>query len=190
MEHSSFRSLYLILFGCALLVAAGAGWFMAKQSAESPGIETRDAALQPGVPGKKLVHLYFGGLQGRFLRAEQRVMDLPEDPVRQGRLLVEALFSGPKTGGSRTFPKDTRLRSFFIAADGTAYVDIEKEALGRHPGGVETELLSIYSVVNTLVLNQETIRSVKLLIGGQEAATLAGHVDLRHAFKADMLWIR
>ena len=51
-------------------------------------------------------------------------------------------------------------------------------------------MLTIYSIVNTLVLNMEEIRWVKLLIGGQEAATLAGHVDLSHLFNADMLWVR
>jgi spore germination protein GerM len=180
----------LILFGCALCIAAGIGWFLAKQSVESPHTNPVDVAIQQKAPGKERVHLYFGDLQGRYLRAEQRVMDLPEDAVRRGRLLVSSLFSGPQAGGSRTFPEKTRLRSFFITADGTAYVDLEQDPLKRHPGGVETELLSIYSIVNTLVLNVEIIRSVKLLIGGQEAATLAGHVDLRHAFKADMLWIR
>ena len=184
------RPLVLILFGCALFVAAGAGWFLAKQSAVAPHPDPIDAAEAPRASGKAQVHLYFGDMRGRFLKAEQRVMDLPEDSVRRGRRLVAALFSGPRNGGSRTFPQDARLRSFYITADGTAYVDLEQEPLNGHPGGVETELLSIYSIVNTLVLNVEAIRSVKLLIGGQEAATLAGHVDLRHAFKADMLWIR
>jgi hypothetical protein len=50
--------------------------------------------------------------------------------------------------------------------------------------------MTIYSIVDTLVLNLEQVRQVKFLIGGQEAATLAGHVDLSRPFKADMLWIR
>ncbi len=184
------RSLVLILFGCALLTAAGMGWFLAKRSVVAPAAEPVQGASQRRPPEKRVVHLYFGDHQGRYLKAEQRVMALPQDDVRRSRMLMESLFAGPQKDGSRTFPEGTRLRSCFITEGGTAYVVLEQEPLCRHPGGVETELLSIYSIVNTLVLNLETVRSVKLLIGGHEAATLAGHVDLRHAFKADMLWIR
>jgi spore germination protein GerM len=184
------RSLLLILFGCAVFFAAGTGWFITKHSTEMPSAEPNGAAPQRKGPGLELVHLYFSDSQGRYLKAEQRMMELPQDAARRGRRLVAALLSGPQGGGSRTLPEGTRLRSFYVTKDGVAYIDLEPEMLSHHPGGVETELLSIYSLVNTLVLNVEPIRSVKLLIGGQDAATLAGHVDLRHAFKADMMWIR
>jgi spore germination protein GerM len=184
------RSLYLVLFGVAVVIAAGMGWFLAKQSVESPPPVPAGEATTYKSQVKGPAHLYFGDPMGRYLSAEQRVMDLPTDGVSRARLLLASLFSGPQAGGSRTFPEGTRLRSLFITPEGTAFADLEKEPLSRHPGGVETELLSIYSIVNTLVLNVEAVRSVKILIGGQEAATLAGHVDLQHAFKADMLWIR
>ena len=74
--------------------------------------------------------------------------------------------------------------------NGVAFIDFESEAFDNHPGGVESELLSIYSIVNTLVLNVDDVRSVKFLIGGKEAATLAGHVGLSHPFEADILRVR
>jgi len=184
------RSLLLILFGCAVFSAAGTGWFLAKHSTEMPSAEPIAEAPRRKGPGLELVHLYFGDSQGRYLKAEQRKMELSQDASHRGRRLIEALLSGPQDGGSRTLPEGTRLRSFYVTKDGVAYIDLESELLSHHPGGVETELLSIYSLVNTLVLNVEPIRTVKLLIGGQDAVTLAGHVDLRHAFKADMMWIR
>jgi len=36
----------------------------------------------------------------------------------------------------------------------------------------------------------EAIRTVKFLIGGHEADTLAGHVALREPFEVDMLWVQ
>ncbi len=181
---------YLALFGGAVLIAAGMGWYLAKRSVDLPRYSPPAAGMETAALQKQVVHLYFGGSQGRFLRAEQRIVEQPEDAVLIGRQIVEALIQGSTEGGGRTLPPDARLRSFFITDDSTAYVDFEAAAFDHHPRGVGTELLSIYSIVNTLVLNVEAIRSVKILLGGQEAATLAGHVDLSHTFKADMLWVR
>ena len=181
---------YLVLLGSALLIAAGVGWYIAKRSAGLSGYGPPPAVIETPALQKQAVHLYFGDSQGRFLTAEQRIMDQPEDGVLSGRQMVAALIQGPRNGASRTLPPDARLRSFFITDDGTACVDFEAASFDQHPGGAGAELLSIYSIVNTLVLNVEAIRSVKILLGGQEAATLAGHVDLSHAFEADMLWVR
>jgi spore germination protein GerM len=104
--------------------------------------------------------------------------------------LVEGLIQGPRDIGSRTLPEDTRLRAVYLLNDGTCVLDFAEDAFNNHPGGVSTELLSIYAIVNTLVLNIEAVRSVKILIGGNEAAVLAGHVSLQQPFTANMLWVR
>jgi hypothetical protein len=60
----------------------------------------------------------------------------------------------------------------------------------NHPGGSNSELLTIFSVVNSLVLNVNEIERVKILIDGQDTQTLAGHIDLDFPHKAHMLIIR
>ena len=55
---------------------------------------------------------------------------------------------------------------------------------------MQIELLTIYSIVNSLILNVPNIKAVKILINGNEAKTLAGHIDLQTAIKANMLLIR
>ena len=45
-------------------------------------------------------------------------------------------------------------------------------------------------MVNSLVLNVPQIDRVQLLIDGNQAPTLAGHIDLQIPVKADMLLIR
>ena len=45
------------------------------------------------------------------------------------------------------------------------------------------ELLTVYSVVNTLLVNLPTMTEVQILIDGQEADSLAGHVDLRRPLR-------
>ncbi len=194
MEEGPLRLLpKLILAIFALFSAILVGWWLAKHMAEAPA---PPSAAAPGqeMAGqdseRRTVHIYFGDAQGRHLMAEQRVVAPPVDEVRLARLLIDLLVQGPKKEGSRTLPADVRLRALHVTEAGTAFIDFEENAFDSHPGGVGNELLSIYSVVHTLVLNVEKIRTVKFLIGGREAATLVGHVDLREPFEVDMLWVR
>lgn len=181
----------LILIVVAMALAVGAGWFLAKRSLEGRALPLPAPLQQPEAGGRRVMsHLYFGDLQGRFLTSEQRSIHRPDSAAAYARQLINMLIEGPKQGGSRTLPETARVRALFISGDGVAYVDFVDNAFENHPGGVGSELITLYSVVNTLVLNIEEIRSVKLLVGGQEAVTLAGHVDLAPVYKAAMLWIR
>ena len=148
------------------------------------------AADETPVAAKKLVHVYFADKSQAYLSAEERVLTDTGDPNDLGRQIVTALLQGPRTDMMRTIPGDTRLNALFITADGTGYVDLSEAAVEQHPGGSRCEILTIYSIVNSLVLNVGEIKTVKLLIAGSEARTLAGHVDIRFPFTADMLLIR
>lgn len=194
MEKGSRRLLSKpMLVAMAVMTALLAGWGMARHVADAPP-PSPVAASGPERAGqgseRRMVHIYFGDAPGRHLKAEQRVVAPPVDDVILARLLIELLIQGPQKEASRTLPADARLRALYVTETGIAFIDFEENAFGSHPGGVGNELLSIYSVVNTLVLNVEKIRMVKFLIGGREAATLVGHVDLREPFEADMLWVR
>jgi hypothetical protein len=173
-------------------VAVFAGWWIAKQMVEAPPERAAvpDQGPSAGPPAKRAVHLYFSDARGRNLVAEQRVVEQPSDDIALARLLIELLIQGPSKEGSRTLPADARLRALYVTGTGTAYIDFMEDSFAGHPGGVGGELLSIYSMVNTLVLNVEKIRSVKFLIGGREAATLVGHADLQESFEVDMMWVR
>ena len=52
-----------------------------------------------------------------------------------------------------------------------------------HPGGTEQELMTVYTIVNAVLTNLPKLQEVQILIGGQEADTLAGHVDLRRPLR-------
>ncbi|MEO1083984.1 MAG: GerMN domain-containing protein [Acidobacteriota bacterium] len=55
--------------------------------------------------------------------------------------------------------------------------------------GSKQELLTVYSVVNTVVLGSETVERVVLLIDGKQPSTLGGHVDLTRPLRPDPSWI-
>jgi spore germination protein GerM len=190
MKRRSHPVVTAVLFTGAIFIAIGLGWMLADRSAVKPGETPNGSGYKARILDKRAIHLYFGDDQGRYLTAEQQIVDRSADGVDFGRQVLTALMAGPTKGLSPTLPKAAALRAFYILNNGVAYVDFESGSFDNHPGGVETELLSIYSIVNSLVLNVEEIRTVKILIGGQETATLAGHVDMRHPFKADILWVR
>lgn len=189
MPDRSVRSRYMLPAAAALLVAVGVGWFLARHTVDQGPVDTIMTAEKMSEAVRSEIYLYFGDPQGRFLRAEQRILDRPADDGTFSRQLIAALIRGPEKSSNRTLPEGARLRALFVV-DGRAYVDFASASFISHPGGVETELLSIYSIVNTLVVNVDAIREVKILIGGQERVTLAGHIDLQLPFVANMMWIR
>ncbi len=148
----------------------------------------RPAAMTP--TQTRPVHLYFSDKDSQFLMAENRVLKSRQDPEFFARSIIEALIKGPQQGLARTLPAATVIRAIFVTQDGICFVDLTSAVTDNHPGGIQSELLSIYSIVNSLVLNVPQIKAVKLLINGTEAMSLAGHIDLQIPLKANMLLIR
>ena len=139
---------------------------------------------------KQAVYLYFADPGSPFLVAEARAMVVDDDPLAQGRRLVTALIEGPTRGYLATIPAGTRLRNFFLLADGTAVADFSTELRDNQPGGCRMEELALFSIVNTLVLNVQEIERVRILIDGIDIPTLAGHLSLEYPLTADMLLTR
>jgi spore germination protein GerM len=135
---------------------------------------------------KSVVYLYFINKDNSFLAAEKRELLHSRDATNLAKTIVNALITGPKEL-VRTLPADTELRALFINQGKTAYVDFNESLQAN---GIQSELFTIYSIVNSLVLNIPEIENVKLLVAGRETVTLAGHIDTRFHFKAHMLLVR
>jgi spore germination protein GerM len=139
---------------------------------------------------KHRVHLYFSDEDGGYLAAEERVLSLPEDIVGKATTLVQALIRGPETSLRPTIPEKTDLLAVYVTHKGIAYVDFDDTIRREHPGGTFAELLTIFSVVNTLCLNVPDVYAVKILIGGREQKTLSGHIDIERPLKANLLMLK
>jgi hypothetical protein len=138
---------------------------------------------------KQIANLYFINPNNNFLTAEEKIMPQAENPVARAKLIIDALIQGPRGQLVRSLPKNTGLRSLFIDEQKTAFIDLNTNGI-RFPGGSLTEHLSIYSIVNSIVLNISGIESVKILLNGKEDITMAGHIDISSPFEANMLIIR
>ncbi len=173
-------------------VVAGMVWILSSALSGGPrtaGTKTETAKGQQ-LSEKRVVYLYFTGRDSAFLTAEERVVYISDDPVLSAESIMKELIKGPAGELVRTIPSETVVNALYVTPDHTAFVDLSGAVYEKHPGGARTELMTVYSIVNSLVMNIPGIDTVKILISGREAATLAGHINLRSPFKANMLIIR
>ena len=71
----------------------------------------------------------------------------------------------------------------FVSERNEVFVDLDPSIRTSHPGGALQELMTVYTIVNSVLANLPDLQEVQILIGGQEADTLAGHVDLRRPLR-------
>ncbi len=155
----------------------------AEGTAPKPAAEGDD----PGSAQRRIdVKLFFQSAGAPGLVIEDRPVPYAEELSQQLRHVIEALVAGPKGGGVATLPPETRVLDVFVGGQGVAYVDLSGEASAKHAGGSGAELMSVYSVVNSLTSNFPAVKRVQILIDDKPAATLAGHVNLGRPLFPDM----
>jgi hypothetical protein len=116
------------------------------------------------------------------LEATPIQLPLSADPVERSKQLLIALIARAPAPERRTLAADATLLAFYIQPDGTAVADFSDELSTGTPSGILSEQLAVDSITQTLGANVDSIRQLKILIHGQEAETLAGHVDLTGLF--------
>ncbi len=125
------------------------------------------------------VVLYFSDVNERFLVPEMRFIVRESDPRMRAEAIVKALIEGPKTGLVKTFPEQVVLKGVKIVGN-TVTVDFGRELYKLHPGGTNAELATIYSLTNTVIANMPNMKTVKILVVGEDVPSIKGHVNTRH----------
>jgi germination protein M len=98
------------------------------------------------------------------------------------------LIRGPQSPGLLpTVPADTRLLNAYEIGD-MLVLDFTHELQTNHMGGSTSELLTVYSIVNTMTQNMNGIRKIQMLVEGEEIETLAGHLDLTKPLFPNLKW--
>jgi hypothetical protein len=135
-------------------------------------------------------NIFFGDTETDFLITEKRTLPWSTDPEQRARRLLSELLRGPSGSAVRTTPDSTMLRSVSITSGGIAQADFSGQLSLDHPGGSSSEVLTVYSIVNTLAFNIDGIKKVQILIEGQTIDTLAGHMDCRQPFAPNIKIIK
>jgi germination protein M len=153
---------------------------------EVPYQEERKEEVQP-VPEEMIeVNLYFSDSQAMYLVSEKR--KIPQTTSLAKQVVVE-LIKGPDSSDLySTIPEGTRVNEVYIADD-IVYVDLSEEVFKNHPGGSSGELMTVYSIVNSLT-EISPIKGVQILVEGDERNSLVGHVDISMPLLRDEDWIK
>ena len=185
------------LVALGVIVAAGAaGWaifswlpgIIAPQQATRGGGSSADA---PAGSGRTIrATLFYANEAGDGLVGVEREVPQADDPAEQARNILDRQFEPAPSPLIQVVPEATRVRTVFLIAGGTAYVDLTGEVASTHPGGSLDELLTVYAIVDAITVNLPAVTSVQILIDGKEVDTLAGHVDLRRPLPANRSLIR
>jgi spore germination protein GerM len=156
-----------------------------------PGIDagTKARAGEKEAERQISVRLYFEAPEQVGLLPEERSVPFSDDLSRQLRMVVEELVRGSTTGLLPTLPAGTKVLEVFVTARGIAYLDLSKEVVELAEGGSKGELLTVYSIVNSLTANFPAVKRVQILVEDKPVLTLAGHVDLSRPLLPDLTFV-
>lgn len=136
------------------------------------------------------VQLFYGGAD-QLLMSEPRNVSLPQASAAALPLVMRELVKGPAGKTSlRLLPADTVVRGAWLLPGGTVIVDLGGQTLTAGWGtGSHQELLAIQSLVQTATANFADAQRVRVLVNGNQAETLGGHIALSRSFapRADSL---
>ncbi len=155
-------------------------WIFLPSDKETVSVAT--APLPEDKPGGDLeirpTLLFFPGTAD-VLHVEARELPAAGDIKAQASLIAIAVLAGPTTDGLQPpLPPGIAVGHLDVSADGAVYLDLVSETFAKPPArGTRVELLSLYSLVNSIVHNVDLADKVVVLWNGRQPVTFAGHVD-------------
>ena len=138
---------------------------------------------------RKEVLLYFSDQEGEYLIGEKRKILKRNQIKEEAKETIIELINGPKGKLIPTLPPRTKLLTLQINDEGVAKVNFSPALSKDHPGGSSAEVMTVYSIVNSLALNFPQIKRVQILIDGRPIETITGHLSLRKSIppKPDLI---
>jgi hypothetical protein len=125
------------------------------------------------------ITLFFPGSEDGKLRPEERDIPRPSGGGAFLKALFEELHRGPRREGLlAALPEKVALRNAFLIAEGTVVLDLAVDSSLSF--GSDEELSIVASLVDTTLQNVADTTRVRILVNGEPAETLGGHVDLTH----------
>jgi germination protein M len=182
----SARRTLIFVWVVTLVILCGFGAYLLgelfKESTVGGTVTNQPVKISPPIEPTKSFVLYFGAHDARGLSAELRPLRIgtagAEDEQQLIKLVLEELIRGPVSVLVPTLPRETTVNSMFLFEGGKLAIDFGKEIRDYHPGGALGEWITVYSIVNTLADNFDSVKAVRFLVEGSEVETLVGHVDL------------
>ena len=177
----------LVAAVAALLFLSRIDLAMLKRRVPRPFLRVTPALAPPVTPAPGVtapppietvrVTLYFPDQNGMLLHPEERDIPKPTGAAPFLRTLFAELQKGPtREGLIAVIPEKMQLRNAFLLREGEAVLDLAVDA--GLTFGSDEELSIVAALVDTTLQNVAETTRVRILINGEPAETLGGHVDL------------
>lgn len=158
-----------------------------RETEENPFTPPAQPLYAPSDPPLTAKIFYPAATGDALMTAEDQTIFKSTELVNRAKQILQKLQEGPHSDAMfPALPKDTKIQELFLSEDGTAFIDFSNAISTNHPGGTVSEMTTIYSIVNSLTYNLPEIKKVKILIGGIEKETLAGHCLLLLPLEMDL----
>ena len=158
-----------------------------KETEENPFKKPVQPLYAPTDPPVTVKMFYPAASGEPLLITEDQTIFKSGEVANRVKQILDKLEQGPHGNNMMpSMPKDAKVQDLFITEQGTAFINFSNAIAANHPGGVMNELATIYSVVDSITYNLPEIKEVKILIGGVEKETLAGHCLLLLPLEMDL----
>jgi hypothetical protein len=151
------------------------------------------APLTPpsAMPTSDVTLMLANDTDGSLVNTERRLA-LPSEPHESARYLLNQLLAEyAKPGSAHPIAANAGVDDvFLVPLPGTAgggmlaVVNLSSGLLQAHPSGIETETMTLLSLIGTLQANMPEVTQVRFLVDGAPRDTLAGHADLTRTYLA------
>ncbi len=174
-----------LIIGIAAMLAVALGmsvyaWQMRSRVTQTePPAEYAQPVAAPVQGPTEPVTLYVAYDDAGAVRAQSASIPLPAGRQERAQELLRALLKlYMDKSSSHALAPGSEVRDVYLVDPGLAVIDVNDAFADGHRSGILVEELTVASLVQTLATGIPGINRVKILVGGRERETLAGHVDL------------
>jgi len=198
-----YQKILLAVLAVASIIMASVLWHMRDKAHEQMVLGHDSSPTQaPHIAADAQATLIVANDDDNSLREQVHSLPLPAEDEARARAVLNKLLdiyaasdsSHPVPGGSGSVqqvflvpaPSNSApaTKSAFSPLTGPqlAIVNLTGDFISTHPSGLETESLTILSIIGTLHANLPRITEVRFLVDGEPHASLAGHADLTRTY--------
>jgi len=164
---------------------------LSRKKTEHPEPEILNKTTENGAVTEFIkVRLFYFNEASGLLQPEYREIRVPDIREDLYKNFIDLLLASAN-GQIIPVPDGVQLRSvYYLPSKEMLVLDFNDTLINVFPGGTTAELEFIYFIVDNICYNFKEIKKVKLLSGGNENRTLAGHIDLEKPFFPDFSWLK
>lgn len=178
MKKTILGLLGVLLFG--VLAGYGVSWMLQQPQSTLEAAPAIIAEVQP----TREIQLYFTATTGDYLVPEPYIIPACDADIACVMSLLTGLIAGSQQGNVAVLPEQTKILAVALDND-LAQIDFSQQLIDFFSGGSLSELLSIYSIANSLNENFPYIRQLQITVEGEIIHTLKGHVRIDQPIYAD-----